>query len=367
MEEIKKERKEVQESKKKVKSFKMDEAQLERVNQLLTKIDGSTDSEKLLDVLELAIKRNEVAELPKTLNDSYTGDREKIATAIMMINSTFETLMINTSEVIKSREAELVKSYQAEIEKFQNREAELTGQLQSAREVSIEFEDERLKAVESEAKMRKEVEVARTEIEFRDKTITALTTQIEEMKVQIAKKDSEIAELVADSRKYKDKIETLEVKNEELMFESTESQQVNQRLTSQLSISEVNLKNEQAKNEDLKAQIKDIQSELASERQSKSDLQVNLIQLMSQMSQVSQSSGKDIVQKEKHTPQSKTQKKVKKPFTVLDPSGKELWSGNKNGLVKYVNNIQTKKEITTLTNMSEVEELLHPCILVQAD
>ena len=189
------------------------------------------------------------------------------------------------------------------------------------------------------------------------------------MKVQIAKKDSEIAELVADSRKYKDKIETLEAKNEELMVESTKGQQVNHGLTNQLSISEVNLKNEQAKNEDLKAQNAHLQAELTTERQSKTDLQANLIQLMSQMSQ---SSGKDTVnvdsvQKEKPTPQSKPQKKVKKPFAVLDPSGKELWSGNKNGLVKYVNNIQTKKEITTLTNISEVEELLHPCILVQAD
>lgn len=373
--------------KKQVKSFKMNESQKQRVDELLAKIEGDTESEKLLDVLELAIKRNEMSELPQNLNDSFEGDRQKIATAIKLINTTFDSLMVNTSEVLESREAEIKATHQTEVDGLLSQQAKLNKQIETLKEDISESQVQCEAAKQNEVNAKEEVQAIRTDMELKDKVIEGLTSQLEELKAemvqlkadskanaeklesQLAKKDNEIAELVTDSRKYKEKIEVLEAKNEELMTKSTKSQQENQALTGKLSILEVNFKNEKDKNTDLKNQIEKLQLDLDVQHQSKDNLQANLIQLMSQLSQTNQTTGKDTinsntVKQENANTQPKTQKQVKKPFAVLDQSGKELWSGNKNGLVKYVNNLQNKKEVTTSTNISEIEELLHPFTLV---
>lgn len=371
--------------KKQVKSFKMNESQKQRVDELLAKIEGDTESEKLLDVLELAIKRNEMSELPQNLNDSFEGDRQKITTAIKLINTTFESLMVNTSEVLESRESEIKATHKLEIDELLTKQEELKQEIKNLKERSAELKDKCELAKQSEIEAREEAEAIRTDMQLKDKVVEGLTRQLEELKAemaqlktdhkanvekfedQLAKKDTEIAELVTDSRKYKEKIETLEAKNEELLIKSTESQQENHELTGKLSILEVSLKNEQDKNADLKNQIEKLQSDLDVQRQSKDDLQANLIQLMSQMSQSNPIATKNTIQKENTNTKATLQKKVKKPFVIIDQSGKELWSGNKNGLVKYVNSVQDKKEVTTSTNVNEIEDLLSPCTLVVSE
>ncbi len=292
--------KETKELKKKVKSFKMDEAQVKHVNELLAQVDGSTDTEKLIELLELAIKRTKVAELPHNLNKAYDGDREKIATALHLIQSTFETLMINTSEVISSREEEIQSTYQLEENKLLAKQEELEERIQALQEVASEAQDECEVAKKNKEQMKKEVESIRSDMELKDKAIEGLTSQleeaksemaqikaeyranVEELKTQITRKDTEIAELVTDSRKYKEKVEVLEAKNEELVYKSTTSQQDNQRLTGQLSIYEVNLRNEQTKNEDLRAQIAHLQAELVEERKLVAQERANTSQIQSQ-------------------------------------------------------------------------------------
>lgn len=378
MEEIKNEVQEVKESKdskKKVKSFKMDEAQVDRVNELLAQVDGSTDAEKLIESLELAIKRTEVAELPVNLNKAYEGDREKIATALHMIHSTFETLMINTSEVISNREEEIQLAHQLEINKLLAKQEELEGRIKALQEIASEAQDECEAAKKNEEQMKKEVESIRSDMELKDKVVEGLTSQleeaksemtqikaeskanVEELKIQITKKDTEIAELVTDSRKYKEKIEVLEAKNEELANKSTESQQENQRLTGQLSIFEVNLKNEQAKNEDLKAQITQLQAELTNERQSKADLQSQLIKMMTQMTQQSNQSQLEV------QPQSKANSKAK--YVLEDQKGKKIWEGNLKELVERANKRQQEVKVTTKTDISIIEDIFSPLVLIK--
>lgn len=382
VEKVEEEKKEKQ----KVKSFKMVESQKQRVDELLAKIEGNqTESEKLLDVLEMAIKRNEMTPLPAELDDCFKGDQQKIANAIKIINTTFDSLMVSTSEAIKIREADMQTAHKVEVDEFLTKQEELQQEIKDLKERSAELKDKCELAKQSEIEAREEAEAIRTDMQLKDKVVEGLTRQLEELKAemaqlktdhkanvekledQLAKKDTEIAELVTDSRKYKEKIESLEVKNEELMTKSTESQQENHALTGKLSILEVSLKNEQDKNADLKNQIEKLQSDLDVQRQSKDDLQANLIQLMSQMSQSNPVTSKDSVQKVTTNTKTTPQKQVKKPFAVLDPSGKTLWSGNKNGLVKYVNSIQDKKEVTTSTNVNEIEDLLNPCTLVVSE
>ena len=380
IEKIEEEKKE----KKQVKSFKMVASQKQRVDELLSKIEGNqTEAEKLLDVLEMAIKRNEMTPLPAEITSSFEGDQQKIANAIKIINTTFDSLMVSTSEAIKMREADLQTAHKVEVDKLLTKQEELEQEIKDLKERSVELKDKCELAKQSKAKAKEEVEAIRADMQLKDKVVEGLTSQLEELKAeiaqlktdhranvekfedQLAKKDAEIAELVTDSRKYKEKIEVLEAKNEELLTKSTDSQQENQALTGKLSILEVNFKNEQDKNTDLKTQIEKLQSELNTERQSKSDLQGNLIRLMSQMSLVNQSTGKDTaIHQEKPSSQAKPQKQVKKPFAVLDKEGKTLWSGNKNGLVKYVNSVQNKKEVTTSTNINEIEDLLSSYTLV---
>lgn len=319
------ETKEGKENKKKVKSFKMDEAQVDRVNELLAKVDGSTDAEKLIESLELAIKRTEIPELPTNLNKAYEGDREKIATALHMIHTTFETLMINTSEVIDNREAEIKVAHHFEINKLLAKQSELEERIKALQEIASEAQDECEVAQRNEAATKKEAEAIRSDAELKDGVIKGLTSQLEEAKEevsqvkadskaatekfegQLAKKDAEIAELVTDSRKYKEKIETLESKNEELLTKSIKGQQENQVLTGKLSILEVNYQNEQAKNEDLKAQLEKLQAELNTERQSKSELQSELMKLMTALT--TQTTKDDKVKTTK-TNSSKTKVKV---------------------------------------------------------
>lgn len=381
MEETKTEVKEVVEKKQtanKVKSFKMNENDLARVNELLSGIEGSTDAEKLIEALELTKKTYQVAELPNQLERAFEGDRHKLVTAITMINSIFNTMMANTAEVMDMREKELQEAAQDTIDELITEKEKLLEEIE-------ELKIQRSSAISAKEEIKQHCEEITIrdaklvkDLDLRDKTIDTLTAQleeakaemqqaraeakneVEEMKAKVAQKDAEIIELVADSRKYKEKIETLETKNEELMTKSVQNQQENQVLTGQLSILEVSLKNEQDKNADLKNQIEKLQSDLDVQHQSKDDLQANLIQLMSQMSQ----SNPVTVQKEIANAQLKTQKKVKKPFVVIDQAGKELWSGNKNGLVRYVNSVQDKKEVTTSTAVNEIEDLLHPCTLI---
>lgn len=368
--------------KKQVKSFKMNESQKQRVDELLAKIEGDTESEKLLDVLELAIKRNEMDPLPSELNDSFKGDQQKIANAIKIINTTFDSLIVSTSEAIKIRESEIKATHKLEKDELLTKQEELNQEIKDLKERSVDLKDKCELAKQSEVEAREDVEAIRSDMQLKDKVIEGLTSQLEELKAelaqlkadhkanveklenQLAKKDTEIAESVTDSRKYKEKIEALEAKNEELMTESAQGQQENQALTGKLSILEVSLKNEQDKNADLKNQIEKLQSDLDVQRQSKDDLQANLIQLMSQMSQSNPVAPKNTIQKENTNTKATPQKKVKKPFVIIDQSGKELWSGNKNGLVKYVNSVQDKKEVTTTTNVNEIEDLLSPCTLV---
>lgn len=380
MEQINNEVHEIKEPKKKVKSFKMDESQVDRVNELLAKVNGSTDAEKLIESLELAIKQTEVAELPVNLNKAYEGDREKIATALHMIQSTFETLMINTSEVISNREEEIQLAHQLELNKLLTKQKELEGLIQALQEIASEAQDECEAAKKNKEQMKKEVESIRSDMELKDKVVEGLTSQleeaksemtqikaeskanVEELKVQITKKDTEIAELVTDSRKYKEKIEVLEAKNEELANKSTESQQENQRLTGQLSICEVNLKNEQAKNEDLKAQIAHLQAELVEERKLVAQERVNTSQIQSQfmqlMTSINNKSDEQVEEKSKAETQSPTK------FEMLNNKGESVWSGNKTGLIKKVNQMQTKVKVDAKTDIRVIENAIHPYSLV---
>ena len=283
---------EPKESKKKVKSFKMNETQVERVNELLSKINGSTDAEKLIESLELAIKHTEVPELPSNLNKTYEGDREKISTALHMIHLTFESLMLSTSETIAIREAEIEVVHQFEVNKLMEKQEELENRIKVLQESASKSEDECRIAQVREVEMKKQVETIHLDVNLKNKTIEGLTKQLEETKeemaqlkteskVTITKKDAEIEELTMDSRKYKDKIEVLEAKNEELSTKITDYQQENRILTGKLSILEVNFENEKTKNIDLKVQLEKVQAELEIERRSKSELQSELLKLMS--------------------------------------------------------------------------------------
>lgn len=371
MEDIKNEVQEIKESKdykKKVKSFKMDESQVDRVNELLAQVDGATDAEKLIESLELAFKHTKVGELPVNLSKAYEGDREKIATALHMIHSTFETLMINTSEVISNREEEIQLTHQLEVNKLLTKQEELEERIQTLQEIASESEDESEAAKKNEEQMKKEVEVIRSDMQLKDKAIEGLTGQleevksemiqikaeskanVEELKAQITKKDTEIAELVTDSRKYKEKIEILEAKNEEVANKSTESQQENQRLTSQLSTFEVNLKNEQAKNEDLKAQIAQLQTELAEERKSKGDLQSELIKMMTLMTQ------------QANQPQQKANQKIK--YILEDVKGKKIWAGSHKELIERANKQQQEIKVTAKTDITVIEGIFAPLNLI---
>ena len=364
------ETKEGKENKKKVKSFKMDAAQVDRVNELLAKVNGSTDAEKLIESLDLASKRTEIPELPTNLNKAYEGDREKIATALHMIHTTFETLMINTSEVIDNREAEIKVAHHFEINKLLAKQTELEERIEALQKIASEAQDECEAAQRNEAATKKEAEAIRSDAELKDGVIKGLTSQLEEAKEevsqvkadskattekfegQLAKKDAEIAELVTDSRKYKAKIETLESKNEELLTKSIESQQENQVLTGKLSILEVNYQNEQAKNEDLKARIAQLQTELTQERANVSQIQLQFMQLMS-------SKEKDTLTKDENKNSTKTAKK----FKLEDERGKIVWTGSKSDLIKRANQFQKDIKVSGTTDISVIEEIFNPLTL----
>lgn len=380
MEEIKNtEIEEVQEDKKEkkqVKSFKMTESQKKRVDDLLTKFEGGTESEKLLDILEFAIQHTRVPELPSNLKKSYEGDREKIATAIHTINMTFESLMLNTSQTMANEKAEINAAHQLEINELMNKQSELETRIKTLQEIASESEDECKVARVRELEMKKEFEEIREEMNFKDKVIEGLTTQLEEAKKEmlqlktetkitieeskavVAKKDEEIAELATDSRKYKIKIETLETKNEELLSKVTTGQQENQSLTGKLSILEVNFENEKAKNADLKTQLDKVEVELLNERQSKSELQVEILKLMSTIRRQSNNENDNIRPVKDH------QSKKSKTYQIKDQKNKVIWSGNKNELIKHINTLPNGQKITTSTDINIIEDLIHPCTLV---
>lgn len=362
--------------KKQVKSFKMSATQKQRVDELLSKIEGSTESEKLLEVLELTIERNEMTSLPPKLEDTFKGDREKITDAIRIINSTFESITIHTSKVIEETENKLNETHKSEVNELLSKQEGLEDQIKLLRNLASEAQEECEEAKKNEEQMKKEVESIRSDMELKDKVVEALTKQLEEakdemtqikaeckanvdeLKEQITKKDTEIAELVTDSRKYKEKIEKLEAKNEELANKSTEGQQEIQRLTGQLSIHEVNLKNEQAKNEDLKAQIAQLQAELTEERKSKGDLQSELIKMMTQITQQSsQSQLKEEVQS-----QPKANSKAK--YILEDQKGKKIWEGNMKELIERANKQQQEIKVTTKTDISTIEDIFAPLNLI---
>lgn len=371
MEEIKKEITEVAEetketkdsNKKKVKSFKMDETQVDRVNELLSQVQGSTDAEKLIESLELAFKQTKAPELPKNLNKSYAGDREKIATALHMINMTFESLMLSTSETISIREEEIKVAHDFEVDELLKKQDQLEIRLNTLQELLIKAQEECETAQQSELNMKQEIEVIQSDMELKNKFIEGLTVQLEEAKsemtqikadakIESSKKDAEIAELATDSRKYKEKIESLEIKNEELLTKSNASQQENQALTGQLSIMELNYQNEQAKNEDLKARIAQLQAELTQERSNTSQIQLQFMQLMS-------SKENTVTVKTETKPSSNYPKK----FRLENEKGKITWEGNKAELIKHANHFQKNVKITGSTDISVIEEIFAPLIL----
>lgn len=352
---------EASKDKKKVKSFKMNEAQVDRVNDLLKQVKGTTDADKLIESLELAMRQSNMPELPDSLVKMHAGDREKIATAIHMVHTTFESLMLSTSEKLSAVRSEIEAAHKAEVSKLIAKQEESEVRIKALQEVAAESEDDCKAAQANEVAMKQKIEAISEDMNLKNKVIEGLTKQLEEYKNEmaqlkaetkttIAKKDAEIAELATDSRKYKEKIEALEAKNEDLMEKSNQGQQENQALTGQLSITELNYKNEQAKNEDLKARISQLQSELTQERTNSSQIQLQFMQLMSS--------------KEKTAPaETKPSNNPPKKFRLENERGKMTWEGNKAELIKHANHFQKNVKVTGSTDISVIEEIFAPLIL----
>lgn len=368
---------------KRTKSFKLDEEQMELVGELLAEVEGETDAERLINSLQLSVQQTKLNSLPENIDNSFEGDREKIKTALHMIQSTFESLMISTSEAITIREDKIQAIHVSEISKLESKIDELENSIERHKETATQSQEECKAAKLRESEMKKEFDSISSELEFKDQVIAGLTKQLEdvkeemtqlkeESKTQLAKKDSEIADLVTDSRKFKEKIEKLELKNEELVSKSTKSQQVNQELTGQLSLLEVNFKHEQEKVADLKAQLTQLHDELAHERELLAQERANSTQIQSQFMQLMNSissKAEESTNTEVKDQSSEQPRPIANKFKLKDQkSGKVIWEGNRKGLndraKKHLK--ETKQEdvkITNNTDISELQKIFSPLIL----
>lgn len=338
----------------KTKAFKLSESDVKQVNDILSKLDGGNESEKLINALQTALatenKSGALESLPKNLSKVFQGDFEKVGMAITTIQSVFDTLLFSVTEEIDKREKLIEEKYSRKIESLTKDKELLNEQIKMLNEmvdtqandridsetVIRELVDENKWLAEKEESYLKQIDELKAQIQSAKEEHKQNT---EELKLQLSNRESELAYQVEDSRKYKDKIESLEQKNDKLTTVYNEVNQVNNELTNKNVMLEF-------KYNSVKEQIKATREELDNERKSKSELQKELLELMKSMAKT------EVVEQ-------KQQQKQKYKFRIKDQKDKVIFTGNKQEMLKHINSLKRGK-VDGNTPIEKIEEILHP-------
>lgn len=348
--------------------------------------EGATDGDKILHALKSVMNEGQRAEIIATANQTLAKVFESTFLELELMQRSivdkYQALMTVANLEVNSVRNELTDHFEKKVAKLEKANERLEAELSS-----LKLEKEDLQSLinskehlVTEANTR--VEDLTKALATKDLSIEALTNQlsvkddlVEEYKSKAVSLNETIAQLTTDQQSNLAEMKELRSENKALNESYLKNNEVITKLTNNLEkmnieldyakknadryeseIAKLNERHETELNKlesRYQAELEQLRKELASERQSKTDLQSELIKLMSQMSQPTV----------KESDKSQSQSKTKKTFQVLDQKGKVIWKGSKNELFKYVNTIQSKTKVTTSTSISEIEDLLHPCIL----
>ena len=341
----------------KTKAFKLAESDVKQVNEILSKLDGTSESEKLINALQTALateaKSGALESLPKNLSKVFQGDFEKVGMAISTIQSVFDTLLFSVTEEVSKREKLIEEKYHKQIESLTKDKELLNNQINKLNDTINEHSSVKINSEKVISQLTEENKLLTNKEESYLTQIEELKEQsksdkeehrkeIEELKKQLSNTRSELSYQVEDSRKYKDKIELLEQKNDELSNSYNSINKVNIELTNKINILEFKYN---ASNE----QIQAAREELDGERKSKSELQKELLELMKSMNNKAAVTSTE----------QKQQSKSKNKFKIKDQKGKVIFTGTKQEMLKHVNSLNRVK-VNNSTSIDEIEEILHP-------
>lgn len=365
------------------KNFKFtSETERDELADILTVIKkpGQTDGTAILETLKSVLSEGERAEVianaNQTLAKVYEASFMEVELMQRRLVEKYTLLMsVANLEVDKVRN-ELTEHFEKKVSKLEKANERLESELSR-----VKFEKEELgSSIDSKDHLVTEVntrieDLTKT-LETKDLSIVALTNQlaakddlVEEFKSKANSLNETIAQLTTDQQSNLTEMKELRAENKQLNESYLKSNEVIIKLTNDLEKTNIELEHskkdmsrfesELSKIETrYEAQLEQLRKELDAERQSKSDLQSELMKLMTALTTQTKEVKEDV---KEETPTPKAQREVKKPYTVKNEKGEVVFSGNKNGLVKYVNKeFQPKVEVTKFTDNDDIRELIHP-------
>lgn len=339
---------------------------------------GETDGDRVLSALKSILSEGQKAEIIANANPTLATVFESSFIELNLMQERiiekYQALMTVANLEVDKVRAELTDHFQKKVEKLEKANERLESELSSLNSKKEDLQSllDAKEHLVTEATTR--VEDLNKTLETKDLSIAALQSQldskdqlVEEFKSRIDDSNATIAQMTITQQESLSKMETLRSENDELKLRYQENIKDISKLSSDLEKANIELNHakknaERYDNELIKlesryqSELEQLRKELANERQSKSDLQSELMKLMTALTTQTKET------KAQKT-ESSQQQRINKPFVIKNETGTQVWSGNKNGLIKYVNNKQSEVKVTTSTSVDEIEKLLYPCVL----
>ena len=363
--------------------FSSEEEKDELMNILsVIKEKNQTDGSALLETLKSVIDEGQKAEIlanaNPTLKKVFDGTITELELMQHNITQKYKALMTTANIEVDKVRKELTEHFEKKVSKLETANERLENELSRVKAKKEELESSMDSKDHLVTEVNTRIEDLIKTLETKDLSIVALTNQlavkddlVEEFKSKANSLNETIAQLTTDQQSNLTEMKELRAENKQLNESYLKSNEVIIKLTNHLEKTNIELEHskkdmsrfesELSKIETrYEAQLEQLRKELDAERQSKSDLQSELMKLMTALTTQTKEV-KEEVKEDK--PQQSQQQKINKPYTIKDEKGKTIWSGNKNGLVKYVNSVQSEVKVTAKTSDNDIEKLLHPNVL----
>lgn len=342
---------------------------------------GETDGDRVLSALKSILSEGQKAEIIANANPTLATVFESSFIELNLMQERiiekYQALMTVANLEVDKVRAELTDHFQKKVEKLEKANERLESELSSLNSEKEDLQSLLDTKEHSVTEAFTRVDDLTKTLETKDLSIAALQSQldskdqlVEEFKSRIDESNATIAQMTTTQQERLGKIESLRSENDELKSRYQENIKDISKLSNDLEKTNIELEHAKKNAERYESEVTKLESryqseleqlrkELATERQSKSDLQSELMKLMTALT----TQTKDVKEDNKDNQKPQQTQQIKKPYVIKDKNGEVIWSGNKNGLIKYVNNNQSELKVTTSTSIKEIEKLLDPNVL----
>lgn len=393
----------------------------EEKNELTTllsnmELEGSTDGAKILNLVKSLMSTAEYKEViegaDESLNAIYKAGLTELEILTDSIRDRYRILMNTSNEAFKKSEAKNEKFYGKKIEnleklieKKEDDELKLKAEIESLNKLLSDKRRIAGEAVERADELEKQlldkdkiIEDLRSQISQKDSEVKEVKAEKEQLIIESKEEREDLKKSIVDLNKSQQenlkKVDELRDENDKLKASYAEVNQVNSELTLKLSQKEMEIEfsiKEKARLESDLARIqgdltriqaeKDeanakVEQSLIATRQLEEELRNQMMKVMSDLATQStptpvleEDGGKDSQTKTTTTTEKKPTVKKKESdqknmtYQLLNEDGKEVFRGTWAGLVRKANAMQKKAEVTTQTDISEIQSLLSPCTI----